>query len=281
MDVAFEIGTSYEARFSADGSLLAVVGRSHVGVWDTARGRRIGSAPRLQNPSSVDFSPDGARLALKNTSGDVVVAALPEREEVARFEGAGEGASIRFAPDGAHLVDSNWSGRLMVRDALTGDVVWSERGGTIMRMACSRDRSLWVYDRSGGEGGVLARRWPFDRHEPEVLPDVPSTLALAVSDDGRRVATDNSWVTVLERTDGGWERLGHRTDLRHAPGAWALAWAGDTLVRASGAHLYVLDATLNVVSHTTVERHMVAADADPTGTLVALGAWSDGAVVRV
>ena len=119
-------------------------------LWNVSEGRRVASGPRFSHASSADFSPDGTLLAVKNTSGDVLVLSVPDLEEVSRLSGAGlgEGTPVRFAEDGKHIVDATWDGALMVRDALDGSLAWSETGESVFRLERSRDRAVWTYDRA-------------------------------------------------------------------------------------------------------------------------------------
>jgi len=99
-------------------------------------------------------------LAVKNTSGDVLVLSVPDLQEVARLSGAGlgEGTPVRFAADGKHIVDATWGGVLMVRDAVDGSLAWSEKGESVFRLERSRDRAVWTPSADTTKGLVLA--WP-------------------------------------------------------------------------------------------------------------------------
>ena len=153
---------------------------------------------------SADFSPDGQLLAVKNTSGDVLVMSVPDLEGVARLSGAGigEGTPIRFTADGRHVVDASRGGTLMVRDPIDGSTAWSESGDYIFRLACTRDRATWVYDR----GQTLVRKWPFDANLPEPVSSLGAPHVVAISDDGQRVAAVRNEIQVAhrDRDSGEW-----------------------------------------------------------------------------
>lgn len=200
MPALAKLSSSSGVRFSDDGSRLVSLGR-RIALWDVLEGKRVAAAPQFSNPVSADFSPDGALLAIKNTSGDVLVLAVPDLSVAARLSGAGigEGAGIRFTADGRHLVDASWTGILMVRDAIDGSIVWAEKGPSVSRLVCTRDRMTWAYDRVRGRGQTFVRVWPFDAHEPEAVASIGGPLAVAVSDDGARVAAVSDGLQVSDR----------------------------------------------------------------------------------
>src|SRR4051812_10254574 len=167
-------------------------------LWDVATGRRVASGPLFPHPSSADFSPDGTMLAVKDTSGQVLVMRVPDLEEVSRLSGAGigEGTPIRFSWDSQHIIDANWGGTLMVRDPVDGSTLWREAGHSIFRLACTRDRTTWIYDR----GQTLARTWPFEANEPEAVSSMSAPMGpMAISDDGNRVVAVSGGLQVAER----------------------------------------------------------------------------------
>lgn len=206
MNVDFKLRSSSYVRFSDDGSHVVSLG-SRITLWSVSKGRRVASGPWFPDPSSADFSPDGALLAVKNTSGDVLVLSVPDLEVVSRLSaGLGEGTAVRFAENGRHVVDGSWGGVLMVRDAIDGSTVWAERDASVFRLTCTRDRSTWAYDRVRGRGQTLSRRWPFDTHDPEPVAFYGGPLAVAISDDGSRIAALSAGLELAERDprDGGW-----------------------------------------------------------------------------
>jgi hypothetical protein len=238
--IDFKLRSSSTVRFSDDGTHLITLGRQ-ITLWDVGGGRRVASAPRFPHPSSADFSPDGTLLAVKNTSGDVLVLKVPDLEEVSRLSGArlGEGTPIRFAGDGRHIVDANRGGVLMVRDALDGSVAWSETGESVFRLERSRDRAVWTYDRDR----PLVRRWPFEAHAPEPIGFWGAPFSVALSDDGTRVAGISSGLEVAERHgDGLWSPS---TQVSPAPwdgSAHGLCWGpDDELIHAHHSTVRVFD----------------------------------------
>ena len=123
----FKLGPSSTLRFSDDGTYLVTLRERTARLWRVLDRRPIASGPRFSHASSADFSPDGTLLAVKNTTGDVLVLSVPDLDEVSRLSGRelGEGTPIRFADDGKYIVDGNWGGALMVRDPISGALAWS------------------------------------------------------------------------------------------------------------------------------------------------------------
>src|SRR4051812_11457196 len=92
----FALGAAYELTFAPDESALFVVG-ARVQRWDLVTGKRTHSVAWAHG-SDLDVSPDGRRLAVTNTSGDVVMfdALTMEQLWMSRGRGFGEGPGPRF-----------------------------------------------------------------------------------------------------------------------------------------------------------------------------------------
>ncbi|MDA0183214.1 WD40 repeat domain-containing protein [Solirubrobacter phytolaccae] len=226
-------------RFSDDGAYLITLGERII-LWDVSERRRTASA-RFSHASSADFSPDGTLLAVKNTSGDVLVLSVPDLEEVTRLSGArlGEGTPVRFAADGTHIVDATWGGALMIRSALDGTLAWSEMGDRIFRLERSRDRAVWTYDRPMPH----VRRWPFDAHKPEPIGFYGGPFSVALSDDGTRIAGISAGLEVSERqADGTWSSPEQVFPAPWDGSAHGLCWGpNDELIHAHHSTVRVFD----------------------------------------
>jgi hypothetical protein len=278
----FRIGASFSARFDDDATRLVTLGK-RITLWDVASRARVATGPPLAHASSIAFAPDGRLLAAKNTVGDVLVLDVPELGERARFSGAGfgEGNGIHVAPDGRHVIDGSWSGLLSVRDVATGAVVWQEAGDSIFGLTATRDRCTWVYDRSGAEGEVLVRAWPFDENPPVAVAGLRGATALAITDDGLRLAVAGDGLAVLQRASSAepWQMTARIDDPPRGGTGEALSWdaSGELLAYAArGATIF--DANLHIRHR---EERPYASDAHfaATGSLVAFGDWSAGLVL--
>jgi dipeptidyl aminopeptidase/acylaminoacyl peptidase len=111
------LGAACDLAISTDSRLLAATTSRSVVLHDLATGRRLAAA-RLSNASSVDFSPDGARLVVRTTSGEQRLYAVPDMAELTRFDGdgIGEGPAARFTADGHRTVQASWDGDVVVRE---------------------------------------------------------------------------------------------------------------------------------------------------------------------
>ena len=120
------IKQSYSIALSLDSALLATLARDVV-VWDLASARKRFRAHPLSHPSHLCFSPSGGQLAIKGTSGQIVVIDSHTGKELCAFGNLddGEGANLKYSPGGDYLIDGSWSGRLFVRRADTGQVEFS------------------------------------------------------------------------------------------------------------------------------------------------------------
>lgn len=67
-----KLGCSYSVQFSPDGARLAVLGRDLV-LWDVAARQKVWRGKFIAHCSSMAYSPDGSRLAIKSTTGRMAV----------------------------------------------------------------------------------------------------------------------------------------------------------------------------------------------------------------
>jgi WD40 repeat protein/beta-lactamase regulating signal transducer with metallopeptidase domain len=112
---------------------LAVTGPKVAGVmlWDIESGqllRRI--APRLDNLTAVAFTPDGKKLALGTSTGDLILCQLPTGKEEQRVAATDRGAvdQIVFTKDGARaavVVNRDAEGESAGRNDVTFWDVWT------------------------------------------------------------------------------------------------------------------------------------------------------------
>jgi WD40 repeat protein len=163
--------------FSADGGLMASAGE-HAALWDAVDGRELRHFPRaLEGYVSVDFSPDGRRLALAASShpggeraGTVVTNSLSlwdsaRPDELRALTGhQGQIACVRFSPDG-----------LLLASGGAGVHLWNVSSGRIVRSL----NAGWL--RSLG-----------DTFYP----------SLAFSPDGQSIVTGSAYVSLWDVASG-------------------------------------------------------------------------------
>jgi hypothetical protein len=153
--------------------MLACLGRNVV-VIDVAARQRLSSSHPLSHPSNACFSPDGGTLAVKSTSGRIVIIE-PRSGEVLldhRNQKDGEGGEVQFSPEGDMLVDGSWGGGLTVRQAMDASIQSREQfpGEMIRRVTHDEDRRNWLFEHSPKfrpeqtsrpRSYAVLRNWPF------------------------------------------------------------------------------------------------------------------------
>ncbi len=140
--------------YSADGQRLAAGGTTAGGkkgivkVIDLQSWRLLWSADIDSVATSVAFSPDGKRLAIRNPSGFVSIREAETGKQLISFTPpfkmpfSSSSASLAFSPDGKLLVASGADEAFHLCDVATGKLVRSfvgENGSPIMPVAWSPD----------------------------------------------------------------------------------------------------------------------------------------------
>ncbi len=278
-------------RFAPDGACLATLGRE-LGVVDARTGRRVCSARAVEDPAWVDFSPDGARIAVKGTSGRIAV--VDARSGRTRVDHAnrdeGEGVAVVFDRSGRHLLDGAWTGAITRRPA--------DRRGVDTRLAFPGWMVGGLSYAAAADRLAAVLVWKYVEGQPERPPQLvladgalaghalrPLAMAhvveLALAPDASvcaMVAQDDAARLVLVAPDTG----AIVASAPMAPGGTgaALAWSPDGALLASvqdGKIVVHAVPGLRVVAEFPM-RYPSSVDFAPEGDTIAIGGWDGGFV---
>jgi WD40 repeat protein len=252
----------------------------------------------LSHPSHAAISPNCAKLAVKATSGRIVVID-PRSGEVLyghKNQKEGEGSGVRFSPDGDQLVDGSWDGALTIRSACDGTILNRELfpGDMITRVMHDRRRETWLIEhspkvrpgqQSPAPDYLSLRRWPF-------APNVAHTLSFdwhiesaTLSPDGSRVCFIQKWDQRrlhIARSDDG-QILASSAAIEAGGCGSHLAWSGDGRLIASsseGAFVFYRTTDLAVIGRAPCQYPSSIAFI-PSGDEVALGSWDTTALTKL
>jgi WD40 repeat protein len=199
----WKIGASNAVAFSGDGRLFATLARD-VSIWDVTQKSKVVRSHPLPHPSDAAFSPNQRHLAVKSTSGHIVIIDAGSGRSIVDFRNAadGEGSKLHYSPCGAYIVDGTWSGRLSVRRASSGAVEFAQDfpGEMIRSVHASKDGRRWVvahgckatsHDRPPPPDYFKVWNWPLPPSGGRVLPE---RVAFARSS---ALSADGAWLAVV------------------------------------------------------------------------------------
>lgn len=289
----FRLGCAIEVDFSPDGQLLATVGRNTV-LWSVTNRHRLRSTRLLRHPSATTFSPDGAQLLVKSTSGDLHLCEAATGDPLWHYRSSGhdEGPGALFAAPQI-IADASWNGSLVLRDLASSSVttLWREENSMIGTLTRARDR--WAF---------TSRR----KHSHPRFADRASAGCIVVSDallQGQFRTVDRAWdglssIALSPIGDAVAVRYGAResaldvirisTGERLASSPCSTGGTGDDLAWSPDNRAIVLVekggfsfrdvSTLREIGWLPSQypSHVKFA---PDGSLIALGDWSAGIVV--
>lgn len=112
-----KLSGGFEIFMAEDESLVALISRNTVYVYDLASKERILAAKTVSNASCAIVSPDKKIIAAKNTSGTLALISMESGLELCRcpMEKC-EGEMPFFTLDSRHVIDLDWGGRVMLFD---------------------------------------------------------------------------------------------------------------------------------------------------------------------
>jgi WD40 repeat protein len=186
-----------DVAISRDGSLFASCGQDRrVRIWDTKTGKQIRTlsldAGRFQ---SIAFSPVGTRFAAGSSDGYVRIWDPVQSAEPVEFKHGPGVEMVRFSADGSRLISAGATGAVRVRNAetlaLLQEIPTGKSGARDVQFLPSGDE-VAVASQDG-----RVRIWDVGRRETvRTLEPNPGIVALAVSDDGKRIVTGSEGGSV-------------------------------------------------------------------------------------
>ena len=278
------LGVSFCAVFSPRGDILATCGKRTITVWDLPAGAKRWETTTLKDPSELAFSPDGARLAAKNTSGRVTVFDVDNGTVMKTVDkGRGEGASPAFSADGRTLVHGSWAGDLFVHDLDKGSESRRVFEGEMVR-AVLRAGDRWVVVTSATAGAGRPDRVCVYGASLEGRPEVEFTVAdlshAALSPEGDRLAASRAHhgdIVVVELSSG---KLLASTKAKLGGTGAAVRWGPSLLGSVQDGRVELLSPSLERVGGADLV-YPSDVSFSPDGALIALGSWSEGTVRSV
>jgi len=292
----WKIGKSYKVAFSRDGQLLATLGRD-VFIWDLALKSKVVRSHPFSHPSYAAFSPDQRYLAVKSTSGQIVIIDARSGRTVIDFKNAadGEGSNLEYSSCGQFIVDGTWNGRLSVRCASSGarEFVQDFGGEMICGVHSSGDGKHWIivhgpratsHDRPPPPDYFSIWSWPFRRGSYRVLPArIPFLRSSALSPDGALLAVvygaPPDTLSVFQVEDG---ICAGTVPIQRGGGTpLALGWATDGLLLGSvqepNVVFYAWPGLRKL--HELALEYASDVEFSPRDGVLALGSWQIGWVL--
>jgi hypothetical protein len=288
---------AYEVSRSDDGRLIACLGRNVV-VVDVGERRRVSTSHPISHPSHSAFAPDACSLAVKATSGRIVVLDLLSGDVLFDHENQreGEGCNLAFAHDGSELVDGSWAGDLTVRNARLGVVRSRERfpNEMITRVSHDHSRHTWLVEHSPksvtaslppAPGYVTVSPWPFSSEATRSFRFGVHFCSATSSPDGARFCFIEKWgdqrICVARTSDG--SIIASSAPTKSGGTGSELAWSDDGRYIASvqAREFVLLDAVnLSVVGSVPCQYPSAMSFLHATNEL-ALGSWNTSSIVCV
>ncbi len=201
------LGAADSVLYSSNGERLAVRS-AQLSVWDLKKQARLWRANPVPYLNYAAFSPDGARLAVKSTTGQIAVVNATNGKAICDFRNKkdGEGCNLVFSPCGDYVVDGTWEGRLLVRASATGKVELELEfpNEMIHDLYAVDNGSKWIVMHNPTPAGdddeppppyFSVWKWPFGKKSSDKIQlREQGYFTTALSPDGKYFAFDSSFV---------------------------------------------------------------------------------------
>lgn len=294
---SLKLPSSYEFALSRSQRFVAALGRRVV-LADVPGRKRLAAWNPIKHPSHATFSNSETLLALKSTSGEIVVLALPSGEVVTRhIAKVDEGAEIHFSKCDNYLVDGSWSGSLRVRHAsnlgLAAEFIYKDE--MIHNVAGDAEGTLWAVahvpktrksENSSAKPYFTLWRWPLEKPESQFSPGFDVLYSMSMSPCGSLIS------------GVGYERATLRTELRLFTRAGSVVaaceistggtgskvrWSPDALLVGAvtdSGYIVFRASSLSMVARVEAEYPSDLAIIE-SGRSMLIGTWSAGYVVPI
>jgi WD40 repeat protein/tRNA A-37 threonylcarbamoyl transferase component Bud32 len=195
------VGADTYARFSPDGTELAVGISNGVRLWDLETGNPIGNAlSHRGRVYAVAFGPDGSKLATASADHTArlwdVASGTPLR---AVFEHANSVNSMAFSPDGTKLATGSFDTTACVWNLANGTQKLNtlSHAGDVYAVAFTPDGKLATL--AADRGDATVQLWDADtgKHLAQTLRHIGGVHGRAFSPDGAKLATTSGINTRL------------------------------------------------------------------------------------
>lgn len=282
---------SYALEFSPPGNFIVALG-TRVARWDSENRKVRYRCHPLKHPSSCAVHPDETCIAIKNTSGRIVVIAADDGRVLRELCGTerGEGSDIAFSSCGNFLVDGSWNGDLLVRSVATGRVEFERKfaGDLISQILHQPSTDQWLTlhvpratrPDAPGEPNYFCRwTWPFSEPTGVLRLQEPDIQCAALSQDGSLICVVNTKaVAVFRLADGVLLGTAPHT---YGGTSFSVAWSPEGLeVGVVGKHVVTLYSAPDLSELNTIPLQY-ASDIrySPDGLSIALGSWGSGLLI--
>jgi WD40 repeat protein len=280
------LGRSERVCFSLDGRWLATL-NGGLTLWKGPGIEEPENLATIGNACELAFSPDSRLLAIKNTTGQIVLIDLSTRTTKVDFRNTkdGQGTNIVFGADSQHVIDATWEGSHIAR-TLNGKTTFHERfdGEKVTGVLRHPDGRYWFRHEQRGYR-MLGRTWPFragefdevaipldEYHDAIFSPD--GRLLTLFADDRRFVVRFFSFPAMETLGSGVYPSLG-----MSARPAISISQCG-RLLAVAGSRASLIT---NLDRPALYEGFKIQEPSDvvfsPTHSLVAIGSRTEGEVI--